>query len=84
MGEHRRFVAAIVADTVGSGLFMPLTLLYFLAMTDLSLVQIGSAMSVSAVLTMPGAFVIGSLVDRFGPRKMMLAGNLVQAAGMLA
>ena len=84
MGEHRRFVAAIVADTVGSGLFMPLTLLYFLAMTDLSLVQIGSAMSVSAVLTMPGAFVIGSLVDRFGPRRMMLAGNLEQAAGMLA
>ena len=84
MGEHRRFVAAIVADTVGSGLFMPITLLYFLAMTDLSLVQVGSALSLSALLTMPGAFVIGSLVDRFGPRRMMLIGNLVQAAGMLA
>jgi MFS family permease len=84
VGEHRRFVSAIVADTVGSGLFMPITLLYFLAMTDLSLVQIGSALSLSAILTMPGAFVIGSLVDRFGPRKMMLIGNLVQAAGMLA
>jgi MFS family permease len=84
VGEHRRFVAAIVADTVGSGLFMPITLLYFLAMTDLSLVQVGSALSLSAVLTMPGAFVIGSLVDRFGPRRMMLIGNLVQAAGMLA
>lgn len=84
MGEHRRFVAAIVADTVGSGLFMPLTLLYFVAMTDLSLVQIGSAVSLSALLTMPGAFVIGSLVDRFGPRRMMLAGNLVQAVGMMA
>jgi MFS family permease len=77
-------VTAIVADTVGSGLFMPITLLYFLAMTDLSLVQIGSALSLSAILTMPGAFVLGSLVDRFGPRKMMLIGNLVQAAGMLA
>lgn len=84
VGEHRRFVAAIVADTVGSGLFMPITLLYFLAMTDLSLVQIGSALSLSALLTMPGAFVIGSLVDRFGPRRMMLVGNLVQAAGMAA
>ena len=84
MGEHRRFVTAIVADTVGSGLFMPLTLLYFLAMTDLSLVQIGSALSLSALLTMPGAFVIGSLVDHFGPRRMMLAGNLIQAVGMLA
>lgn len=84
VGEHRRFVTAIVADTVGSGLFMPMTLLYFLAMTDLSLVQIGSALSLSALLTMPGAFVIGSLVDRFGPRRMMLAGNLIQAVGMLA
>jgi MFS family permease len=84
VGEHRRFVAAIVADTVGSGLFMPMTLLYFLAMTDLTLVQIGSAVSLSALATMPGTFVIGSLVDRFGPRKLMLAGNLVQAAGMLA
>jgi len=84
VGEHRRFVAAIVADTVGSGLFMPITLLYFIAMTDLSLVQVGTALSLSAVLTMPGAFVIGSLVDRFGPRRMMLAGNLVQAAGMVA
>jgi MFS family permease len=84
VGEHRRFVTAIVADTVGSGLFMPITLLYFLAMTDLSLVQIGSAMSLSALVTMPGAFVIGSLVDRFGPRRMMLAGNLIQAVGMLA
>lgn len=84
VGEHRRFVAAIVADTVGSGLFMPITLLYFLAMTDLSLVQAGSALSLSAVLTMPAAFVIGTLVDRFGPRRMMLAGNLVQAVGMMA
>ncbi|MCK9825613.1 MFS transporter [Nocardioides cavernae] len=84
VGEHRRFVTAIVADTVGSGLFMPITLLYFLAMTDLSLVQVGSALSLSALLTMPGAFVIGSLVDRFGPRRMMLIGNLVQALGMVA
>ncbi len=84
VGEHRRFVTAIVADTVGSGLFMPMTLLYFLAMTDLSLVQIGSALSLSALLTMPGAFVIGSMVDRFGPRRLMLIGNLVQAVGMLA
>lgn len=84
MGEHRRFVTAIIADTVGSGLFMPITLLYFLAMTDLSLVQVGSALSLSAILTMPGAFVIGSLVDRFGPRRMMLVGNLVQAVGMVA
>lgn len=84
VGEHRRFVSAIVADTIGSGLFMPITILYFLEVTDLTLVQIGAALSVSALLTMPAAFVIGTLVDRFGGRRMMLVGNLVQAVGMLA
>lgn len=84
VGEHGRFVTAIVADTVGSGLFMPMTLLYFVAMTDLGLVEIGAAVSLSALLTLPAAFVIGSLVDAFGPRRMMLLGNLVQAVGMLA
>lgn len=84
VGEHRRFVSAIVADTIGTGLFLPLTILYFLKVTDLSLVEVGAALSVSALLTMPAAFVIGTLVDRFGGRRMMLIGNLVQAVGMLA
>lgn len=84
VGEHRRFVSAIVADTIGSGLFLPLTILYFLKVTDLSLVQIGAALSLSALVTMPAAFVIGSLVDRFGGRRMMLVGNVVQGIGMLA
>lgn len=84
IGEHRRFVAAIVTDTVGSGLFMPLTLLYFLATTDLSLVQIGSAVSLSALCAIPASFVVGSLVDRFGGRRLLLAGNLLQAVGMLS
>jgi MFS family permease len=84
VGEHRRFVTAIIADTVGSGLFMPIALLYFLATTDLTLVQVGSAMSLSALVTLPAAFVVGSLVDHLGGRRMMLLGNLLQAVGMTA
>jgi len=84
VGEHRRFVAAIVVDTLGSGLFMPITLLYFLAVSPLSLVQIGGALSVSAFVTFPSAALVGSAVDRLGPRRMMLAGNLLQAGGMVA
>ena len=84
VGTHRRFVSAIVADTIGSGLFLPVTILYFLKVTDLTLVQIGAALSLSALLTLPAAFVIGSLVDRLGGRRMMLIGNVVQGVGMLA
>lgn len=84
VGEHRRFVTAIMADTVGSGLFMPITLLYFVATTDLSLVQIGAALSLSALCTVPTSFLVGSWVDRFGGRRVMLVGNLLQAVGTVA
>lgn len=84
VGEHRRFVSAIVADTVGSGLFLPITLLYFVRMTDLSLVQVGAALSLSALCTIPAGFVIGTLVDHFGAKRMLLAGNVLQAVAMTA
>ena len=84
VGEHKRFVGAIVVDTLGSGLFMPITILNFLAVSPLSLVEIGGALSVSALLTLPAALLVGTFVDRYGPRRLMLAGNLVQAAGMVA
>ena len=53
VGHHRRFVTAIAVDAVGSGVFMPISLLYFLAMTDLSLVQVGSALSLASAVAMP-------------------------------
>lgn len=84
VGAHRRFVTAIVSDTVGSGLFLPITLLYFVATTDLTLVEIGAAVSLSALCTIPAGFVVGSWVDRFGAKRVMLAGNVVQAVGMVA
>src|SRR6478736_4668133 len=46
VGDHRRFVTAIAVDAVGSGVFMPVCMLYFLVTTDLSLVQVGAAISV--------------------------------------
>ena len=38
VGSHRRFVTAIAVDAVGSGVFMPISMLYFLVATPLSLV----------------------------------------------
>ena len=35
-GEHRRFVTAIAIDAVGSGVFMPVSMLYFLVATPLT------------------------------------------------
>ena len=41
VGTHRRFVSALAIDAVGSGIWMPLSMLYFLH-HDLSLVQLGA------------------------------------------
>ena len=75
VGPHRRFVGALAIDAVGSGIWMPLSLLYFLHQTSLSLVQLGAAMTIANVAVMPVVPVIGSLVDRFGPKVVMQAGN---------
>jgi hypothetical protein len=38
VGPHRRFVSALAIDALGSGIWMPLSMLYFLHQTSLTLV----------------------------------------------
>jgi MFS family permease len=75
VGPHRRFVSALAIDAVGSGVWMPLSLLYFLHQTSLTLVQLGAAMTIANLAVLPVVPVIGSLVDRLGPKVVMQAGN---------
>ncbi|MGY2704055.1 MFS transporter [Nocardioides sp. HB32] len=84
LGHHRRFVTAIAIDAVGSGVFMPVSMLYFLVTTDLSLVQIGAAISVASAAAIPAGPLLGGIVDRYGAKRVLLAGNLAQFVGFLA
>jgi MFS family permease len=84
VGHHRRFVTAIAIDAIGSGVFMPISVLYFLATTDLSLVRVGAAISVASLVGLPAGPLIGGLVDRLGAKRVLLAGNLLQGVGFLA
>lgn len=84
VGRHRRFVTAIAIDAIGSGVFMPVSMLYFLVSTDLSLVQVGAAISLANLVTLPTGPVIGSIVDRIGAKQVLLAGNLLQGVGFVA
>jgi MFS family permease len=81
VGRHRRFVTAIGVDAVGSGVFMPISVLYFLATTRLSLVQIGLALSIASALRLPTSPLVGALVDRVGAKRVLLAANVIQAVG---
>ena len=84
VGPHRRFVTAIGIDAVGSGVFMPVSMLYFLAVTPLTLVEVGLAISVASLLSLPAGPWIGTLVDRIGAKRILLVGNALQAVGFVA
>lgn len=81
VGANRRFVVAIAVDAVGSGVFLPVSILYFLATTPLSLTRIGLAISLAAAVQLPLGPLVGGLVDRLGPKRVLLAANLLEAVG---
>lgn len=84
IGNHRRFVTAIGIDAVGSGVFMPVAVLYFLATTPLSLVQVGGALSLASLIALPAGPLLGGVVDRYGAKQVLLGGNLLQCLGYVA
>ena len=84
VGRHRRFVSALGIDALGGGIWMPLSMLYFLRQTDLTLVELGLVMTVANLVVTPLVPYVGRLVDRVGPKSVMQSGNLIQAASFAA
>jgi MFS family permease len=78
---HRRLLAALSVDALGTGLFLPFSLLFFTATTPLRLPQVGLALSVAAVVRIPATAVAGMLTDRFGARSAVIGSNLLQFLG---
>ncbi|WP_079173415.1 MFS transporter [Streptomyces monashensis] len=81
---HGRFVSANILDSLGNGLVLAFTVIYFTTTTSLSLGSIGAALSAGQFLALPTAVVAGPLTDRFGPRKVVIVANIISAAGFSA
>ena len=77
-------LAALGIDMAGTGLFAPISLLYFQAVTDLSLPTIGLLISVANFASLPVPVVVGHLVDRYGPRGIVIAAQVLQGIGFAA
>jgi len=74
-------LAALGVDNFGSGLFLPIVLLYVTRVVGLPLAVAGTVVAVGTVAGLavpPGA---GRLVDRAGPRRVVIGAELVQALG---
>ena len=77
------YIAAVLIDALGSGLFLPLSLLYFQSVAALSLAAVGLTLTVATFMTLPVTPVTGIFVDLFGARRMTILSQLLQAAGFV-
>ena len=87
MAVRRNRVALLTAlgvDNFGSGLFLPVTLLYVIRVVGLPLAVAGTVVAVGTIagLAVPG--VAGRLVDRVGALPVVVGAELLQALGAVA
>ncbi|RKN44990.1 MFS transporter [Streptomyces hoynatensis] len=73
--------AALAVDALGTGLYLPLSMVYFLAVTDLTEAGVGTLLTAATACSLLVPLPAGRLADRFGPRPVVIAGQLLQAAG---
>jgi MFS family permease len=77
-------LVALGVDNVGSGLFLPLALVYATRVVGLTLGQAGVAVTVGTAAGLAVPAVAGRFVDRLGPRPVVITAQLTQACGALA
>ncbi|MCI2237410.1 hypothetical protein MO973_05885 [Paenibacillus sp. TRM 82003] len=77
-------VAALAVDSLGNGLFLPLSLVFFLELTDVPLSLLGVLLTVANAVALPVPLWAGVLADRVGALPVVVGAQLLQAAGFLA
>ena len=75
---RRRFMAATLIDALGSGLWMPFVLLFFVHGQGMNLAKAGGALSLGALLGLAAGPLSGSVMDRIGPVTVLLLSNIVR------
>jgi MFS family permease len=81
MAGNSRFAIATGIDSIGTGLILAFSVVYFVKTTSISLSAIGLAMTLGRLFAVPTSVVVGPLIDRFTARRTAVVGNLVSVAG---
>lgn len=79
----KSYLLTRLIDALGTGLFAPFSLLYFHRIAALPLTEVGVALSIATIFTIPIVPITGTLVDRFGARRLMIFAQLLQGVGFL-
>lgn len=81
---RRALFVALAVDNVGSGLFLPLALVYVTEVVGLPLSQAGTVVMLGTLVGLAVPPLAGRAVDRAGARDVVVTAQLLQAAGALA
>jgi len=76
-------VAGLAIDNFGSGLFLPLALVYAIRVMGLTVETAGTVVAAATVLGFAVPPLAGRLTHRIGPKWVVVCSQLVQAAGAL-
>ncbi|MER7672336.1 MFS transporter [Kitasatospora sp. NPDC096128] len=79
-----RLLGSYVIDSLGSGLFLAFTVVYFVRTTPLGLAEVGAAISLGRLCAAPTALCVGPLIDRYDARRVAACANLLSAGAYLA
>ncbi|WP_410658465.1 MFS transporter [Amycolatopsis sp. lyj-112] len=78
--QLRLFLTATLIDALGSGIWIPFGLLFLVHGQGFGLVEAGAALSTGGLLALTTGPLAGAAMDRFGPRTLLIAGNLLRLA----
>ncbi|MGF1432062.1 MFS transporter [Kitasatospora sp. LaBMicrA B282] len=81
---ERALLTGMAIDSVGSGMYVPFSLVFFRHVTGLPLPVIGAVLTVAGFAAMAALPLVGAAVDRFGARRLQLALYVVRGLGFAA
>lgn len=76
-------LVALAVDNLGSGLFLPLTLVFVSRVVGLGVGTAGTVVSLGTLAGLAAPAVAGSLNDRVGPDRVVVVSQLLQGAALL-
>jgi len=73
-------LTAALVDWVGTGMFLAVSTVFFVRVVGLPVAEVGLGLTIAALAAMTVILPIGRLADRYGPRGVLIAVEVVQGA----
>ena len=81
--QVKRFLVGALLNSLGGGLTLPVLVIYLNQVRGISLAAASLVLSWMAITGLVYSPIIGHLVDKFGPRRIMLVAILIEATATL-